>query len=84
MLQHFPNKSLGLFLTDVFWRAFPSAGRERFDLFISQKFPRKGTSDFGQLHGKLRPAISSTYTTMCADPGRPAGEQTAYPQPQST
>lgn len=28
VLQHFPNKSLGLFLTDVFWRAFPSAGRE--------------------------------------------------------
>lgn len=37
-LQNFPNKSLGLFLTDIFWRDFPPAGREGLDLLIFQKF----------------------------------------------
>lgn len=36
-LQNFPNKSLGLFLTDIFWRGFPPAGREGPDLLIFQK-----------------------------------------------
>lgn len=39
MLQNFPNKSLGLFLTDIFWRGFPSAEREQCDLFIFKKIP---------------------------------------------
>lgn len=39
VLQDFPNKSLGLFLTDIFLEGFcPSVGREQLDLLIFQKF----------------------------------------------